>query len=318
MKEAQATQMVTRQTGKELLLRLREHSCKGRIVSVEHVRDLQEEIEGRYERGLLDKEFYQERLAYFDFHIPPKDLPEAKSLLVVAVPRPQSQAVFTWSGESKALTIPPTYVANERTRRRIRDVLAEILAPRGYRLTPTALPLKLLATHSGLGVYGKNNICYVPGMGSFLQLVAFYSDLPCWKDRWQEAQMMKYCNNCCACRQVCPAGAISPDRFILHAERCIVFHNERKGDIPFPAWIEPSWHNCLVGCMHCQRVCPQNRKFLQRFGEKEEFSEEETRLLLGEIARDRLLAATVTKLKDLDLYDDIDILQRNLGIFFKK
>jgi epoxyqueuosine reductase len=287
-------------------------------VSVEHVHDLQEEIEERYERGLLDKEFYQERLAYFDFRIPPKDLREAKSLIVVAVPRPQSQAVFTRNGESKALIIPPTYVANEKTRMQIRDLLTEVLAPREYRVTPTALPLKLLAAQSGLGVYGRNNICYVPSMGSFLQLVAFYSDLPCWKDNWREAQMMKYCNNCYACRQVCPALAVPNDRFLLHAERCIVFHNERKGDIPFPAWIDPSWHNCLVGCMHCQRVCPQNRKFLQRFGEKEEFSEEETKLLIGEVPRGRLSATTVRKLKNLDLYDDIDILPRNVGVFFRK
>lgn len=318
MKEGHATPWVARQTTRELLLCLREHSCKGRIVSVEHVRDLQEEIEGRFKWGLLDKEFYMERLTYFDFRIPPNDLREAKSLIVAAVPRPQSQAVFTRNGESKALIIPPTYVANGRTRMQIRDLLTEVLAPREYSVTPTALPLKLLAAHSGLGLYGRNNICYVPGMGSFLQLVAFYSDLPCWKDNWQEAQMMKYCNDCYACHQVCPVGAIPRDRFLLHAERCIVFHNERKGDIPFPAWIDPSWHNCLVGCMHCQRVCPQNRKFLQRFGEKEEFSEEETKLLIGEVPRGRLSATTVRKLKNLDLYDDIDILPRNVGVFFRK
>jgi hypothetical protein len=70
--------------------------------------------------------------------------------------------------------------------------------------------------------------------------------------------------------------------------------------------------------MHCQRVCPQNRKFLQRFGEKEEFSEEETKLLIGEVPRGRLSATTVRKLKNLDLYDDIDILPRNVGVFFRK
>jgi epoxyqueuosine reductase len=81
----------------ELLLHLAERGCKGRIVSVQHLRDLQEEIEGHYGQGLLDKEFYQERLAFFDFRIP-NDLPEAKSLIIIAVPRPQSQAVFKWNG----------------------------------------------------------------------------------------------------------------------------------------------------------------------------------------------------------------------------
>jgi epoxyqueuosine reductase len=301
----------------ELLLHLAERGCKARIVSVQHVHDLQEEIEGRYRQGLLDKEFYQERLAHFDFRIP-DELQEARSLIVIAVPRPQSQAVFKWNGKSRALIIPPTYVANEKTRRRMEHLLARILATKGYRVARSALPLKASAVRSGLGSYGRNNICYVPGMGSFLQLVAFYSDLPCQKDNWQEAQGMKSCQNCYACRQSCPTGAIPSDRFLLHAERCIVFHNEKKGDVPFPAWIDPSWHNCLIGCMHCQRVCPQNSKFLEWIEEREEFSQQETALLLEGGSRDRLPVATVGKLKRLDLLEDVDALPRNLSVFFRK
>lgn len=158
------------QATEELFLHLAEHGCKGRIVSIEHLRDLQEEIEGCYRHGLLDKEFYQERLAWFDFRIP-DDLREAKSMIVIAVPRPQSQAVFTWNGKSRALIIPPTYVANEKTRKRMEHLLTEVLAAKGYRVARTALPVKPLAVRSGLGAYGRNNICYVPSMGSFLQQI---------------------------------------------------------------------------------------------------------------------------------------------------
>ena len=294
-----------------------EANCKGRIVSVQRLRDLQEEVEGNYRQGLLDKEFYHERLAYFNFRIP-GDLREAKSLIVIAVPRPQSQAVFTWNGESRPLIIPPTYVPNEKTRKRMEHLLTEVLAAKGYRVARTALPVKLLAVRSGLGAYGRNNICYVPGIGSFLQLVAFFSDMPCHEDNWQEARMMKSCQNCYACRQNCPTGAIPSDRFLLHAERCISFHNERKGDVPFPSWIDRSWHNCLVGCMHCQRVCPQNRGFIQWIEEKEEFSQEETVLLLEGVPRDQLPVTTMRKLESLDLLEDTDILARNLSVFFGK
>lgn len=196
--------------------------------------------------------------------------------------------------------------------------MTEILATKGYRVTRTTLPLKLLAVRSGLGSYGRNNICYVQGMGSFLQLAAFYSDLPCHKDNWQKPQMMKNCQSCYACRQNCPTDAISSDRFLLHAEQCISFHNEKKGDIPFPTWINRSSHNCLVGCMLCQRVCPQNRKFLQWIEEKEEFSQEETALLLEGVPRDQLPVTTMRKLKHLDLLEDTDILPRNLSTFFRK
>jgi len=302
---------------KELLLHLADRGYQGRIVSIQHLRDLQEEIEGYYKKGLLDEEFYQERLAMFDFRVP-NSLPEAMSLIVVAVPRPQGQAVFTWDGESRALILPPTYVAYEETRKQAEDLLAGILDTKGYRVARTALPLKLLAVRSGLGLYGRNNICYVPGMGSFLQLVAVYSDLPCQKDSWREVQMMESCQNCYACRQNCPTGAIPSDRFLLRAERCIVFHNEKTGDIPFPDWIDPSWHNCLVGCLHCQRVCPQNKDFLQWIEEKEEFSQEETALLLEGATRDRLPAATVRKLEQLDLIEYLDSLPRSLGAFFRE
>lgn len=132
----------------------------------------------------------------------------------------------TWNGETLALILPPTYVGYDETRKWVEDLLAQILRTKGYRVVRPSLPLKLLAVRSGLGWYGRNNICYVPGMGSFLQLVSVYSDLPCQKDSWREAQMMPSCQNCYACRLSCPTGAISSDRFLLRAERCIVFHNE--------------------------------------------------------------------------------------------
>lgn len=315
MAELKAT--ASSDASEELLCHLEKYGYKGRVVSVRHIHDLQEEIERNYSQGLLDKEFYQERLSKFVFQIP-DDLPDAKSLIVVAVPRSQSQATFMLNGESRALILPPTYVAYEETRKQMEHLLAKILATKGYRVARVALPLKLLAVHSGLGAYGRNNVCYVTGMGSFLQLMAVYSDLPCQKDNWQEKQMMESCPNCYACQRNCPTNAISSDRFLLHAERCIVFHNEKKGNIPFPAWMNPSWHNCLIGCMHCQRVCPQNKSFLTWIDEKEEFSEEETALLLKGVPCDRLPSATIGKLEHLDLLEDIDILSRNLSVFFKK
>ncbi|MDH5483148.1 MAG: FeS-binding protein [Candidatus Bathyarchaeota archaeon] len=301
----------------ELLLHLTERGFQGRIVSARRLHDLQEAIEGFHRKGLVDEEFYQERLAWFDFRIP-DSLPKAKSIIVVAVPRPQSQAVFKWNGESQTLILPPTYVAYDDTRKMVEDIVEEILEPKGHRIARTKLPLKLLAVRSGLGTYGRNNICYVVGMGSFLQLVAVYSDMPCHKDSWRKVQMMKRCQNCHACRLKCPTGAIASDRFLLCAERCIVFHNEKPGDIPFPTWIDPSWHNCLVGCLHCQKICPENKDFLQWIEGREQFSEKETALLLCGVALDQLSAQTVRKLKKLDLIEYQASLSRNLGVFIRR
>jgi epoxyqueuosine reductase len=155
-------------------------------------------------------------------------------------------------------------------------------------------------------------------MGSFLQLVAVYSDMPGAEGHWRDVQMMQRCQNCYACLHHCPTGAILSDRFLLRAERCIVFHNERPGHIPFPTSMDPAWHNCLEGCMRCQKVCPEDKAVLQWIQEKQEFSEEETNLLLHGISFDQLPAATARKLEQLDLIPDLHLLPRNLGVFFDR
>ena len=50
----------------------------------------------------------------------------------------------------------------------------------------------------------------------------------------------------------------------------------------------------------------------------EEFTEEETALLLKGVTRDQLPKATAEKLERLSLTDYLENLPRNLGVFFKK
>jgi epoxyqueuosine reductase len=300
-----------------LFARLEERGYQARMVSVGHLHLLQKEMDDLRNQGLLDSEFYKERLGWVSFQVPEK-LTKTQSIIVVAVPRPQTRAIFTWNGQRRPLILPPTYTAYKGIIEQVEKLLAEMLGEEGYILTGTALPLKMLAVRSGLAQYGRNNICYISGMGSFLELVAFYSDMPCEKDSWQEAAMMKSCEKCELCRRACPTGAIPSDRFLLRAERCITYHNEKKGNILFPEWMNASWHNCIEGCMHCQRVCPVNRPFLQWIGEEEEFSEEETALLLDGTSREKLPKETLRKLTSLDILDDLGILPRNLGVVLKR
>lgn len=300
---------------RDLFLRLEERGYKGRIVSILRLSDLQKEIEDLYKQGLLDEGFYQERLAWFPFS-PSDSLPESRSIIVIAVPQPQIRVIFSWNGRALPLLIPPTYVAYHEVNQRVEDLLTAFLGLEGYRVAQAALPLKLLAVRSGLGYYGRNNICYVHGMGSFHRLVAFYSDFPCQEDEWREAEMLEHCQNCQACLRSCLTGAITSERFLLHAERCITFHNERSDD--FPSWIDPSWHNCLVGCLHCQRACPQNRDFLNWVERGEEFSREETALILAGVPLDQFPSATAEKLERLDLVEYTNVLPRNLRVMLTR
>ncbi len=300
----------------KLYARLETRGFKGRVVSIRHLPELQEDILGRNSQDQFDAAFYRERLSFFNF-TPPEGLPAARSLIVVAVPRPQTQVKFAWRGKTLALVLPPTYLGHSRVFRQTGELLGELLAEDGYQVVQARLPQKLLTVRSGLADYGRNNICYIPGLGSFFQPTAFFSDLPCEEDTWREPRMMERCQNCKACMIKCPTGAIGDERFLLHAERCLVFHNERSSALPFPSWIDPAAHNCLMGCMLCQRFCPEDKPFLGWFEGDEEFTHEETSLLLAGVSRERLPVETMAKLERLELLDDLDKMPRNLGVFFE-
>ena len=154
---------------------------------------------------------------------------------MVTAPQPQFRFILTWRSEPLPVTVPPTYLFNRETGTKIGELLARLLEPTGYHLATAILPEKLLAGSSGLAAYGKNNVTYVPGMGSFHRPTAFYTDLPCSDDPWRAPAMMDRCQKCTACLHACPSGAIVPDRFLVHAEWCITFHNEKPGRVPFPA-----------------------------------------------------------------------------------
>jgi epoxyqueuosine reductase len=301
----------------ELLADLSGRGYQARLVSIDHVALLREQLDGLRRKGLFDDAFFQERLAWFRFQAP-ENLPRAQSVIVAAIHRPQTRAIFTLKGDRRTLIVPPTYTSYDSVQEQFEHAVAEILGTKGFSFARTMLPLKQLAVRSGLGQYGRNNICYVSGFGSFLQLVAVYSDLRCEEDVWREPVMMESCEGCELCRRACPTGAISSDRFLLRGERCIVFHNEKRGDVPFPDWMAASWHNCVIGCMYCQRVCPVNKDFIRWVGEEEEFSEEETALLLQGVPQEKLSATTLRKLEHLSLVDYFNCLPRNLRVFFSK
>jgi epoxyqueuosine reductase len=301
-----------------LLRALEEREYSGRVVSVQHLDDLKEDIESKHCRGAFDEAFYHERLTGFVFE-PSESLPQARSLIVVAVRQPQIRFTFTWQGSRIPAVVPPTYLHWRETDRQVEETLAGLLQPDGYQVVQALLPKKLLAVRSGLAEYGRNNITYVPGLGSFHRLVVFYSDLPCEEeeDDWREPMMMARCETCRACLRGCPSGAITEERFLLRAERCIVFHNEQSGEVPFPAWMDASWHNCLVGCMLCQSICPADKDVLGWIEDGAEFSPEETARLVAGASLDDLPAETVRKLEEHDLVDLLDVLPRNLSALFE-
>ena len=286
---------------------------QGRIVSIAHLKVLQNEIEAHHKKGLLDKELYDAYLASFDFECQRK-LAGANSLIIISMPQPQVRIMFTLEDNSFPVIIPPTYNFSEDDQ--VADLLAAHLGPQGYRLQKVRLPQKLLAVRSGLAKYGKNNITYVKGSGSFHRPVVFISDFSCEADSWGEPAVMEQCETCSACMKACPTAAVGADRFLLRAERCLTFLNERLKD--FPAWLSPGWHNSLVGCMICQKVCPANKDVVKWVEAGATFDNAETGLILNGLSEERLPQETHEKLKRHGMMEYYNVLGRNLKTLIEK
>lgn len=289
-----------------------------RIVSVKHLKELQAEIEKLNDHNYLDKYMYKLFNEFHDFNLPDSPHP-AKSIFIVASPSPRVKIYFGYKGKKIPVFIPPTYVEYYKKPTEINQYLNEILAKHGYDSTRVYnLPEKLIAVHSGLAEYGINNITYIPGIGSFYLLCAFYSDLPCTEDTWNEIHVMDACKNCYACLNKCPTSAIVSERLLIKAERCLTYHNEFKGTSDFPEWISPDSHNSLVGCLNCQINCPQNIRNLANIVELEDFTEEETSLILEKRALSDLPSTLTVKLEHLNLTGYYHHISDNLNVLITK
>jgi epoxyqueuosine reductase len=305
--------MCSSQLSGALYKSIEKQGFQGQIVSIAHLEELQKDIEAHHKKGLLDKELYDAYLASFDFECQRK-LTGANSLIIISVPQPQVRIMFVREDNSYPVIIPPTY--NFSGDDQVAGLLEAHLGPQGYRLQKVRLPQKLLAVRSGLAQYGKNNITYVKGSGSFHRPVVFISDFPCEADSWGEPTVMGQCEKCSACVKACPTAAVGSDRFLLHAERCLTFLNERPKD--FPGWLSPAWHNSLVGCMICQKVCPANKDVVKWTAAGATFDNAETDLILNGGSEERLPRETFEKLKKHGMMAYYDVVGRNLKTLIEK
>jgi len=223
----------------------------------EVLRRARAELLNRRESGELDTDFCREQIEYL---FEPDEAGREATVVVVAMPRPAHRVGFELGDGRIDALLPPTYLRYRATFEEVRQDLTENGLP-GARVEHLTAPLKTVATLLGLVRYGRNNIAYARGIGSYLQLCGYLTDaqLPIPEDPvLEKPELLPECDDCTRCRAACPTKAINEDRVLLSVERCITLANENPG--PWPESIPRRAHHCLVGCLSCQRACPANPK----------------------------------------------------------
>ncbi len=241
---------------------------------------------------------------------PPESMPGASSLLLLAARSPAVRVGFTFDAGVKTFVIPPTYV-NLDLRARADDVIQSALENTQHRVERAGVPVKLLSAMGGLSRYGRNNITYYPGLGSYVHLQAFFTTLPPVHGVVQP-QMAEECASCRACIKACPAGAISESSFVIDVKKCLTFYNEYIE--PFPAWVDAKAHHCLMGCMRCQDICPMNKGNKDFVVDGPVFDAVETAAILASAPLGSLSPAAVSRLEEIQFKDDYLVFARNLSI----
>ncbi len=293
---------------------------KARTLSVGRFKDLQNDIDTlRREKKLSFNERYLKYIDNRKFAVPP-GFPGAASAVIIAYRTPMLRLDFNIWGRAHEIIISPQYFDDGLTRADLEAaVRRDIVKDPAARLEPAqGLHLKLLAVRSGLGRYGRNNICFVDGMGSFVALFAFLTDAAGLEDSWRELSLLETCRDCSICYGICPSNAIRRENFVIDAGRCISLYNEVEG--AFPSWILPTMHSALMGCMKCQLGCPENQKVGIVEERGEDVNEEETRKILEGRPDDELLKSLGRKLRGFPPAMDREqfpLLVRNLGVLLR-
>jgi epoxyqueuosine reductase len=203
------------------------------------------------ERG-PDTQWLRTAVQHFREHQPPKLEFEPQSILLTACPRPGGTVALQRGGGVVKLPIPPCCVNAPMPGGTWEDCVAALDCRTAHT---RGVSIKLLTVLSGLGQYGRNNICYVGEYGSYVALGACYTDVP-YDGSLHTDLRMEACETCDVCRKACPTGAIGKSQ-VIDASRCLAHaNNHRPGRMP--RWAPKGAHHTLIECLRCQECCHKN------------------------------------------------------------
>jgi epoxyqueuosine reductase len=283
-----------------------------RTVSVGRIHELREWMDELDKAGRLSaNKTWRSYVNSFQYAAP-KTLADARSLIIMATPLKIAKITFNDAGQKHDLLIPTGYADDGFKLADYQNLLFDNgVVKKGQKLEMARLPLKQLAVRSGLAEYGKNNITFIEGYGSFHQLLAFYTDQPL-EDHWGRLKMLRLCKGCSICLKACPTGAIRENDFVIDPARCITLYNELPD--PIPAWIPASAHNALVGCLKCQLTCPGDEDVIRNRWDLGEVTQAETAMLLSGKVDKALHQKVTSRLSRFPYAEDFAYFSRNLKL----
>ncbi len=290
-----------------------------RTLPVSRFPALQDEYDKARGDGQLSRNrVFRDQISPLSFKVP-GNFTGAKSVVVVAVFAKTMYANFRLDGQAYRIMVPFQYYDDDLNAENLKNVVQkEVIKETGHRVVDITeqVPLKLLAARSGLGRYGRNNLIFVDGMGSFNLLHAFLTDYAFSNDGWSSLDVLNECRRCHRCDRSCPTYCIDRRSFIIDIDQCFTLYNENTG--AFPNFIHPSMHHALMGCMRCQSPCPVN--FNEVSAELDDISEAETRKILAGTPDDALLKSLQRKLRGFPAAGSKElfpILTRNLSVLIR-
>ncbi|HUU78356.1 MAG TPA: 4Fe-4S double cluster binding domain-containing protein [candidate division Zixibacteria bacterium] len=293
---------------------------KYKVMSVNRLPDLQKDIDKlKQKRKISENKIFRNHINPLKFIIP-ESVPKAKYLISLALETKLTYINFHYNNSMFDVMIPPNYCDYGVTTEEIEKfILNEIIKKPGYKVENTEnIHLKHLASRSGLGRYGRNNIIYVDELGSLVELYCFFTDYDFGVDNWEEAEMLERCEKCSVCINKCPTQAISRENFIINVDRCLSLYNEMPGEIP--NWIDADVHNAIIDCMKCQMFCPANKLAMKNPRRFLDITEEETKAIFDGNNNETLVKSiceklTIFKPEKADYY--MPIIKRNLEFLLK-
>jgi len=183
------------------------------IIPIDTALSIRKDLEKfRNENQLSDKQKWALNSSEFK-GIPANTL----SIIIMAIPFSiKANIIFVHKGDE--YRVGKTV---KKTMGKSREYIMNALSKAGYMAKVlTRLPMKRLAVQSSLAAYGRNNLTYVDDMGSGLSLAAIATGLPSEEIFWREPVVLKECDSCDICLNICLSGAINLGKFHIDSHKC--------------------------------------------------------------------------------------------------